>query len=589
MSPYRGDLHHELIEIASALEDADLTFARGNYADAVNVYRRALDLLEHAFGKEDPDTILALQKLGDALYLSSDYAGALPIYRRLLAAGEKILGENHHDVRAMAAKINETASIAESRNGARAKRDSAARLTYSSIAALRTEATGTSRRINPERLTDNFAINDADQGSFDHSESDSPSGWADPTLARGRSGFKTGSFGSPSNGDSKKTRAGNRSKKNEQSQIDILALLRENAAAVGFIVLILVGLMAGGFLLVGVLNQPAKKNAAAPQQTVVNKQRPTRYATGDDGKVIDIKSAKEASLLYSGFDKPLELPVIWIGPDWKDFIAPGFEFITKKDLYMEWRPEGLTDERGINYYAEDSAEVSTMKQVMNVAVKAQQYYKGTSGTYPQDDAWTQTLSYKNPLTGMPERPDLETITLVNDDGRMAIENANSDTNPHLFVSLQLLPTAMWKNEPDGRPCAVHALCVKHQTSPPIWEFYVHGFDRHGKLITNDLCDTVYLIGVKNGQSVIEHDSYALPTSPRLERLVVATLPPGCDLRVMHCLSPILTALLCLLILLVRITMRARQQYSASFTTVDVVAFVLILISGAWAAFLLLAP
>ena len=71
--------------------------------------------------------------------------------------------------------------------------------------------------------------------------------------------------------------------------------------------------------------------------------------------------------------------------------------------------------------------------------------------------------------------------------------------------------------------------------------------------------------------------------------MIATLPPGCDLRVMHCLTPLLTALLCMLVLLVRLTMRARQQYSASFTTVNVVAFVLILISGAWAAFLLLAP
>src|SRR5580700_2747832 len=155
MSPNRGDLQHELIEIASALEDADVAFAQGNYADAANVYRRAFDLLEHAFGAQDPDTISALQKLGDALYLSQDYPAALPVYKRLLDIGAAVLGPDHRDVRAMAAKVNETEAMASERTGARAQRDTAARLTHSSISALRAADASGGRRIDPSRLADN--------------------------------------------------------------------------------------------------------------------------------------------------------------------------------------------------------------------------------------------------------------------------------------------------------------------------------------------------------------------------------------------------------------------------------------------------
>jgi tetratricopeptide (TPR) repeat protein len=63
--------------------------AKGDYAEAEPLYRRALAIAEKAQGPEHPDTGISLSNLAVLLEAKGDYAGAEPYYRRVLAIAEK--------------------------------------------------------------------------------------------------------------------------------------------------------------------------------------------------------------------------------------------------------------------------------------------------------------------------------------------------------------------------------------------------------------------------------------------------------------------------------------------------------------------
>jgi tetratricopeptide (TPR) repeat protein len=81
-----------LNNIGSALED------QGDYAGALENYRRALAITEKALGPEHPAVAARLSNIGSALNSQGDSAGALEQYRRALAITEKALGPGHPDV-----------------------------------------------------------------------------------------------------------------------------------------------------------------------------------------------------------------------------------------------------------------------------------------------------------------------------------------------------------------------------------------------------------------------------------------------------------------------------------------------------------
>jgi tetratricopeptide (TPR) repeat protein len=77
---------------------AGLLRAKGDYAAAEPLFRRALAIAEHAQGPDHPDTGTRLNNLADLLEAQGDYASALPLYRRALAIAEKVQGAISEDV-----------------------------------------------------------------------------------------------------------------------------------------------------------------------------------------------------------------------------------------------------------------------------------------------------------------------------------------------------------------------------------------------------------------------------------------------------------------------------------------------------------
>ena len=77
---------------------AELFREQGRYADAEPLYKRALATWERAFGPDHPDVAQSLNNLA-ALYADNGrHSDAEPLYKRSLAIREKLFGPTHPDV-----------------------------------------------------------------------------------------------------------------------------------------------------------------------------------------------------------------------------------------------------------------------------------------------------------------------------------------------------------------------------------------------------------------------------------------------------------------------------------------------------------
>ena len=82
--------------------------AKGDYAGAEPLYRRALAIQEKTLGPDHPLVAVDLNDLGSLLQGKGDYAGAEPLYRRAVAIDEKALGPDHPNV---AGDLNNLAAL----------------------------------------------------------------------------------------------------------------------------------------------------------------------------------------------------------------------------------------------------------------------------------------------------------------------------------------------------------------------------------------------------------------------------------------------------------------------------------------------
>lgn len=87
----RGD---DAADVASMVRSVDALRARGDYAEAIQMARKALRTAEKAFGRDDPRTTNARSALGAAYLEVGDRAAAAPLLREAMAALERFEPEN---------------------------------------------------------------------------------------------------------------------------------------------------------------------------------------------------------------------------------------------------------------------------------------------------------------------------------------------------------------------------------------------------------------------------------------------------------------------------------------------------------------
>ena len=76
-------------------EEADQLWEQGDYRRGISVARKALEVAETSFGKDDINTNASVNLLGLLYDAQGDYAAAEPLYKRALAINEKTLGAQH--------------------------------------------------------------------------------------------------------------------------------------------------------------------------------------------------------------------------------------------------------------------------------------------------------------------------------------------------------------------------------------------------------------------------------------------------------------------------------------------------------------
>src|SRR5712691_2805967 len=85
--------------LATSLNNlGELYRAKGQYAKAEPLLRRALAIREKALGPEHPDVATSLNNLALLYGVQGKYAEAEPLFKRALAIMEKALGPEHSDV-----------------------------------------------------------------------------------------------------------------------------------------------------------------------------------------------------------------------------------------------------------------------------------------------------------------------------------------------------------------------------------------------------------------------------------------------------------------------------------------------------------
>jgi tetratricopeptide (TPR) repeat protein len=91
-----GPDHYELAVTFNNL--AALSHAKGDDAEAEQLYRRALAIKQKALGSDHPDVAMTLNNLAVLFKSAGKYSEAEPLYQRALAIFEVALGPTHPKV-----------------------------------------------------------------------------------------------------------------------------------------------------------------------------------------------------------------------------------------------------------------------------------------------------------------------------------------------------------------------------------------------------------------------------------------------------------------------------------------------------------
>jgi tetratricopeptide (TPR) repeat protein len=94
--------------LTALLKMGALTLEAGGYSDAEDLFRRALEIGERAFGTESPALVPAMASLASARIMSGKFEDAEPLVVRALALSETGLGDYDPD---LAIALNDLARL----------------------------------------------------------------------------------------------------------------------------------------------------------------------------------------------------------------------------------------------------------------------------------------------------------------------------------------------------------------------------------------------------------------------------------------------------------------------------------------------
>ncbi|HEY9676816.1 MAG TPA: tetratricopeptide repeat protein [Drouetiella sp.] len=633
----------ELRDIALSLEVAAQAFKAQNYSVAEPIYRRAVNVLERILGPNDPDTVVCLQTLGDLYYKQGRYQEALPHYKRLLTIGEQMLGSAHPSVNEMVMRLASTYQNLGMQNEAdflykRATRasstlpsvDMSPRQTNSLNAmdvpaanardAQSPRQTGSPNAMNPPppgqtgspnpmgpsprqtgspnamgpsprrtgspnamgpsprrtgspdamnppsgspRRTNNNMPGSRDREPNPFDEGTKPR--ANAVASRNASRYQTEAPVAPKAKDVKRTDAATEDAK----QAFLIAVRRSSGMIISFVVL---GVMIFcGYMMFNTWNSEAAKNGAEI------KVRDVSYKTADGQ--IDLVVSPKGEPTYKINAVALPCTITKMGPDLLDFKDSILSSLLNKEIWFEETPSGLRREDGTVLYSKNGPEMRVVRQIDAAERLANQWYLG-SGKYPKQngDIVLGDMAI-NPVTKQPEQPSVDHLDAPNMDVEEFVDVPHSDLP--LATVLTSASSAAWLKEAAGHPGAVHCLNATHTLpNSEVKEFFIHGFDRDGKLIAGSKPNEIYLTALTNGKKVLR-ESVQIPRYNRPPKICIVKLPDNTPLWFLHYLAPIVFLGIALLLFMISKAGQSASTRDNSGSTSFRLGIVFLILAALW--------
>lgn len=247
-------------------------------------------------------------------------------------------------------------------------------------------------------------------------------------------------------------------------------------------------LCAGFFILNGLAPPKTSSNLPAFVIDLVGR----KFVTADGALSLTVDRTKVS--LDGRVNRDARLK-IWNG-DWRDeltLLQGGFSHCR----WLVAKQGVLKDQNGATFYSLDAPERKTIFYCTAVAEAAQKYFNDNKKFPSVTSDLAEQASYPNPYSG--KASPLVVLSTV--------DNKRVDSKPDSQLDALYQSGELFKNEPPGAPGDVHAQSVSGQPifseaeNTYTWQtqcFYVHAFDRDGKLIGGSGPNQVFLLTDKNG-------------------------------------------------------------------------------------------
>ncbi|MBS2003122.1 MAG: tetratricopeptide repeat protein [Cyanobacteria bacterium SZAS LIN-5] len=251
----------------------------------------------------------------------------------------------------------------------------------------------------------------------------------------------------------------------------------------------LVLMLCAGFFIVQGLTPP-KSSGNLPAFVIDLVGR--KFVTADGALSLTIDRSKVG--ISGGVNRDARLK-IWNG-DWRDELAL-LQGAFSHSRWLVVKQGVLKDQNGATFYSLDAPERKTIFYCNAVAEAAQKYFNDNKKFPSLSTDLGELASYPNPYSGK-----ASALVLLS-----TVDNKRVDSRPDSPLDVTYQSGELFKNEPAGAPGEVHAQSVSGQPifseaeNTYTWQtqcFYVHAFDRDGKLIGGSGPGRFFLLTDKNG-------------------------------------------------------------------------------------------
>ncbi len=488
--------------IENLLQEAEQAKSADDDEKAVQIYRQAVELCGND-ERQAPQLAYCLQELAQIFSEYGQFSDAIPLYKQLIALGEKILGAEHPDTinagvnLARAYEANDQFDLADAEYKlATSKAEKAFGISDSVAQEIRQEyfdAVANRQVVQEDKLRHGLTLERASQTSQNPPVTNQP--------AIKTESLRTGKkYSSPKQSTKiKKLRYVAESVEQDSGNLLKAHGLRRHGRDIFYAisVILCIGAIFIAFSKLFVPNELPDSNMIA--QRLIGGV--FRSVDGFNG--IQFLDNKYAVLLNDVQHR--KIPYILLKGGMRDLKDMILGMLMCKEMWYQLNQDELTTENGNVYYEGNAPEISLVKKMEKLADFAQRYY-ALNGCYPDkiDKLKGEPgLAYINPFDNKAEMPTIRRLSATY--ARDAIfPGLKTDANPNDSYWF-LRHGGTWRDDVAGKTGKISALSLftnqRCADGYKVIEFYIHAYDRHGKLITAGKPETYFAIGLYSGKNL----------------------------------------------------------------------------------------